>query len=51
LRFVARSIRSYQTDASVREVSGSEQTFRAWKQAGIKVALNTGFNRAITQSY
>lgn len=48
--FVARSIRFYQTDASVREVSGSEQTFRALQQAGIKVALNTGFNRAITQT-
>ncbi len=48
--FVARSIRFYQTDASVREVSGSEQIFRALKRAGIKVALNTGFNRAITQT-
>jgi len=48
--FVARSIRFYQTDASAREISGSEQTFRALKQAGIKVALNTGFNRAITQT-
>ena len=48
--FVARSIRFYQTDASVREVPGTEQTFRALRQAGIKVALNTGFNRAITQT-
>jgi phosphonatase-like hydrolase len=48
--FVARSIRFYQTDASVREVFGSEQTFRALQKAGIKVALNTGFNRAITQT-
>ncbi len=48
--FVARSIRFYQTDARVREVSGSEQTFRALKQAGIKVALDTGFDRAITQT-
>jgi phosphonatase-like hydrolase len=47
--FVARSIRFYQTDASVREVHGAEQTFRQLKQAGIKVALDTGFNRAITQ--
>jgi phosphonatase-like hydrolase len=48
--FVARSIRFYQTDASVRQVSGSDQTFRALKQAGIKVALNTGFNRVVTQT-
>lgn len=48
--FVARSIRFYESDASVREVSGSEQTFRALQQSGIKVALNTGFNRAITQT-
>ncbi len=48
--FVARSIRFYETDPSVREVSGTEQTFRALQQAGIKVALNTGFNRAITQT-
>ena len=45
--FVARSIRFYQTDASVREVAGSEDAFRALQQAGIKVALNTGFNRAM----
>lgn len=48
--FVVRLIRFYQVDASVREVSGSEQTFRVLKQAGIKVALNTGFDRAITQT-
>ena len=48
--FEARSIRFYQTDASVREVPGTEHTFRALKAAGIKVALNTGFNRAITQT-
>ena len=47
--FEARSIRFYRTDASVREVQGTEQTFRALKSAGIKVALNTGFNRAIAQ--
>jgi phosphonatase-like hydrolase len=47
--FVARSIRFYQLDPSVREVAGSEQTFRALIQRGIKVALNTGFDRAITQ--
>jgi phosphonatase-like hydrolase len=48
--FVARSIRFYQTDSSVREVPGSEQAFRALKDAGIKVALNTGFDRSITRT-
>ena len=48
--FVSRSIRFYSTDPSVREVAGAEETFRALKQAGIKVALNTGFSRPITQT-
>ncbi len=48
--FVSRSIGFYRTDDSVREVPGTEQTFRALKQAGIKVALNTGFNREVTQA-
>ena len=34
----------------MREVPGTEQTFRALKQAGIKVALNTGFDREVTQT-
>ena len=29
---------------------GAEDTFRALKDAGIKVALNTGFNRVVTQT-
>jgi phosphonatase-like hydrolase len=48
--FVSRSIRFYATDPSVREVAGAEQTFRALKETGIKVALNTGFSRAITRT-
>ncbi len=48
--FVERSIRFYQTDGSVREVPGAERTFRNLHKSGIKVALNTGFNRAITQT-
>jgi phosphonatase-like hydrolase len=47
--FVARAIRFYETDPSVHEVPGASQVFRTLKEAGIKVALNTGFNRAITQ--
>jgi phosphonatase-like hydrolase len=47
--FVARAIRFYETDPSVHEVPGASQVFQMLKEAGIKVALNTGFNRAITQ--
>jgi phosphonatase-like hydrolase len=48
--FVSRSIQFYQTDPSVHEVPGAEQTFRALKAAGMKIALNTGFDRAITRA-
>jgi len=48
--FVERSIRFYQSDPTVREVPGSERTFRALQKARIKVALNTGFDRTITQT-
>jgi phosphonatase-like hydrolase len=47
--FEARSIDFYAHAPAVCEVSGSSRVFRALKQAGIRVALDTGFNRAITQ--
>jgi phosphonatase-like hydrolase len=34
----------------VHEIAGSEATFRVLKAAGIKVALDTGFSRAITRT-
>ena len=37
----------YATDPAVREIPGAAATFAALRSAGIKVALNTGFNRAI----
>jgi phosphonatase-like hydrolase len=46
--FVARSVRFYREDPSVYEVEGAGRTFARLQAAGIKVALNTGFNRAIT---
>jgi phosphonatase-like hydrolase len=46
--FVDRSIRFYREDPSVFEVPGALEVFRALDRSGIKVALNTGFNRAIT---
>ncbi len=45
--FLVRMIRFYQTDPNVAEMSGATATFRALKQAGIKVALDTGFSRPI----
>jgi phosphonatase-like hydrolase len=47
--FVARAIHFYETDPSVHESPGASEVFRTLQEAGIKVALNTGFNRAITQ--
>ena len=45
--FVARMIRFYADDPAVVEVPGSSRTFATLHRAGIKVALNTGFSRAI----
>jgi phosphonatase-like hydrolase len=46
--FVARSIAFYRTDPAVREVAGASKVFERLRGAGIRVALNTGFDRAIT---
>jgi phosphonatase-like hydrolase len=46
--FVGRMIRFYESDPSVREADGAADTFRRLRRAGIKVALDTGFSRAIT---
>jgi phosphonatase-like hydrolase len=48
--FVARSIDFYEHDPSVHEVPGAMRVFELLKRSGIKVALNTGFNRAIAQA-
>ncbi len=47
--FAARITRFYAEDPSVVEVRGAGETFAALRGAGIKVALNTGFDRAITR--
>jgi phosphonatase-like hydrolase len=47
--FVARSIDFYRRDPSVYEVPGTKRVFETLKRSGIRVALDTGFNRAITQ--
>ena len=47
--FVARSIDFYRCDPSVHEVPGAVAVFQRLKQGGIRVALDTGFDRAITR--
>jgi phosphonatase-like hydrolase len=47
--FVARSIECYKHDPSVYEVAGATQVFETLKRSAICVALDTGFNRRITQ--
>jgi phosphonatase-like hydrolase len=47
--FVERSITFYRNDPSVGEIPGATHLFQTLKREGIRVALNTGFNRAITQ--
>jgi phosphonatase-like hydrolase len=46
--FEARMTRYYAEDPAVVEVRGTLPTFAALRRAGIKVAVNTGFSRAIT---
>ncbi len=45
--FVARAIAFYGRDPSVREARGATEVFRLLTAAGVKVALDTGFSRAI----
>jgi phosphonatase-like hydrolase len=45
--FVQRMLRYYETDPAVREIPGASSVFVKLRQAGIKVALNSGFGRAI----
>jgi len=47
--FVSRSLDFYERDPSVYEVAGTTRVFETLKNSGIKVALDTGFNRSITR--
>jgi phosphonatase-like hydrolase len=47
--FVERCQAFYRHDPSVHEVPGASRVFRILKGAGIRVALNTGFDRSITR--
>jgi phosphonatase-like hydrolase len=46
--FVQRSLAFYRNDPSVREISGATRVFERLQRAGVRVALNTGFDRSIT---
>lgn len=46
--FVRRSTEFYASDPSVCEVAGAAELFDQLRSEGMRVALNTGFNRAIT---
>ena len=46
--FVARSIDFFQGDPTVHEIPGATRVFELLKREGIGVALNTGFDRKIT---
>jgi phosphonatase-like hydrolase len=48
--FVERMIAFYKTDPNVTEKPGVSDTFRTLKARGIKVAIDTGFDRVITNA-
>jgi phosphonatase-like hydrolase len=47
--FVARMQRFYASDPEIEPIPGTAETFAELRAAGIKVALDTGFSRDITQ--
>lgn len=48
--FVTSMIRFYETDASVGEKPGVSETFKKLKERKLKVAVDTGFDRKITNA-
>ena len=48
--FERRMIEHYATSASVRALPGAEETFLALRERGIKVALDTGFDRSVLEA-
>lgn len=48
LEFVENMRHFYQTEPNVREVAGASAVFRVLRGAGVKVFVDTGFDRAIT---
>ena len=45
--FVDRMIEFYRADPAVGETPGASETFRRLRQAGVRVALNTGYTTAV----
>lgn len=48
--FVRQSIAYYSSDPSICEVEGASVLFARLRAAGVRVALNTGFDRSITNA-
>ena len=49
-RFIDKMLEFYRNDETLAPVPHAEQVFQALKDRGIKVALNTGFTRSITDT-
>jgi phosphonatase-like hydrolase len=47
--FILEMVRFYKNDSSVREKDGTSETFLKLKSRGIKVAVDTGFDRETTE--
>lgn len=50
LDFRSRMIEYYRTDPEVKAIKGAEDFFRTVRQRGIKVALDTGFDRLVVDA-
>lgn len=48
--FIDKMVNFYQTDADLQPLPHVEEVFSKLKEQGLKVALNTGFTRAITNA-
>jgi len=46
--FIGELIKHYKTDQRLRPMPHAEEIFKLLRESGIKVALNTGFTRAVT---
>src|SRR5262249_61187650 len=49
-QFKARMLAYYRSDSAVREVEGASEAFRRLREAGVRVALDSGFSRAIVDA-
>ena len=48
--FVSRMVNYYETSPDVREIPGASEVFRELRDKGIRIAVNTGFTRSITNT-